>query len=129
MSSEKDLDLWAVEDAAEAVGVTRQRLNELLRSGRYPCVVIPYRNPDGSQKIPDHEGARARSVRYRLVEGKIIKKIRKEREAAQDKQADMEAEAEKRRTQKKKRGRPRKTPLLDKAKQGMKLPSIKDLPI
>lgn len=75
-------DLWAVEDAAEAAGITRQWLNELLRQGMFECVEVRNRqNPEVLRP------------RARLMRTKEVKRLIRYREKEEKLQAEREARA------------------------------------
>lgn len=116
-------DYWAVEDAAALAGVTRQRLNELLRLGRYPSIAVPFR------PARDDTKGRSRNVRFRILTTETVERIRRDRRSAAEDQAEANARAAQKRRERAhapapKRGRPRKpTPHLDAVKAGRK-PSV-----
>jgi len=91
-------DLWAVEDAAAEIGVSRQWLNTLLRNERYDCVVVPNRQDEDAPP------------RMRLLSTVVVEKIAADREVTRETQEELRAEARRVALERKKRGpgRPRK---------------------
>lgn len=80
-----DLEIWGIDDAAWYAGISRQRLNDLLRRDVYPFLLVPNRqNPD----------ARPRA---RLLIRSVVEQIKVDRGEAQEKQAELEAAARQRR--------------------------------
>lgn len=104
-------EYWAVDDAAEHAGITRQRLNELILAGRYPSIEVPYRphRTDAAGK--------ERKVRYRLLTTDVVEKVKADREAAMEERCRMNERAEQRKIEyenrpKGRRGRPPKIPRM-----------------